>query len=261
MAAPLRAVVVDDEPLARERLVALLAEVAPHVEVVGQAEGGRAAVPLVHRERPDVVFLDVAMPVIDGFDVVDLLAPPRPHVVFVTAYDDHALRAFEVHALDYLVKPVARERLAEAVRRVGAVERPATGAASAADGLDALRGSPDRRPLSRLAVHVGRRLRVVDVAEVDYFEASEKLVLARLRGAPPSAELPVDFTLDALERRLDPGRFVRSHRAFLVHLDRVREVVPWFSGGYRLRLDGGAELPVSRRRARDVRAVLTGRRS
>ena len=255
MAPPLRAVVVDDEPLARERLVALLAEVAPHVEVVGQAGGGRAAVPLVHRERPDVVFLDVAMPVINGFDVVDLLAPPRPHVVFVTAYDDHALRAFEVHALDYLVKPVGRERLAEAVRRV---ERPAPDAASAA-GLDALRASPDRRPLLRLAVHVGRRLRVVDLSEVDYFEASDKLVLARLRAAPPSAELPVDFTLDALERRLDPARFVRSHRAFLVNLDRVREVVPWFSGGSRLRLDGGAELPVSRRRARDVRAVLTGR--
>ena len=255
-APPLRAVVVDDEPLARERLVALLAEAAPHVEVVGLAEGGRTAVPLIHETRPDVVFLDVEMPVIDGFDVVDLLAPPRPHVVFVTAHDDHALRAFEVHALDYVTKPVGRERLASAVARVTA-SPTGTGAANA--GLDALRASPERRPLVRLAVHAGRRLRVVDPAEVDYFEARDKVVLARLHGRPTSADLPVDFALDALERRLDPDRFVRSHRAFLVNLDRVREVVPWFRGGYRLRLDTGAELPVSRRRVSGVKAVLMGR--
>ncbi len=248
---PLRAVVVDDEPLARERLVALLAEAAPHVEVVGQAGGGRAAVPLIHETQPDVVFLDVEMPVIDGFDVVDLLAPPRPHVVFVTAHDDHALRAFEVHALDYLTKPVSRERLSGAVGRVASARANA--------GLDALRASREREPLVRLAVHAGRRLRVVDLEEVDYFEAQDKLVLARLRERPSSADLPVDFTLDALERRLDPHRFVRSHRAFLVNLDRVREVVPWFKGGYRLRLDDGTELPVSRRRVSEVKAVLMGR--
>ena len=253
-----RAVLVDDEPLALERLSSLLAEVAPDVEVVGTAGGGRDAVPLVHDVRPDVVFLDVAMPVLDGFDVVDLLAPPRPQVVFVTAYDDHAVRAFEVWALDYLTKPVSPERLAAAVARVRqSAERGGPGDSGSGDGgLDALRASRADAPLARLTVQVGRRLRVVDPDDVPYFEARDKLVYARVEGG---AEHPVGFTLDELERRLDPARFVRAHRAFLVHAGHVRELVPWFGGAYRLRLAGGAEVPVSRRRLRAVKAALGGR--
>lgn len=252
-AAPrIRAVLVDDEPLALERLEGLLADVAPDVEVVGTAGGGRVAVPLVHDLRPDVIFLDVAMPVLDGFDVVDLLAPPRPHVVFVTAYDAHALRAFEVHALDYLTKPVAPERLAAAVERVRQSVSPSATGRDA--GLDALRASRADQRLARLTVQVGRRLRVVDPERVPYFEARDKLVFALVDGV----EYPVGFTLDALERRLDPSQFVRPHRTFLVNVAHVRELVPWFGGRYKLRLGDSAEVPVSRRRLRAVKAALGG---
>ncbi|MEM1057207.1 MAG: LytTR family DNA-binding domain-containing protein [Bacteroidota bacterium] len=250
MPEPLRAVLVDDESLARERLTALLAEVAPEVEIAGEAASGREAVPLIHDRRPDVVFLDIAMPVLDGFDVVDLLAPPRPHIVFVTAYDEHALRAFEVHALDYLTKPVRAERLAEAVRRVQQARQGGRGA----DALDSLRASREDRPIVRLTVRVGTRLRVVDPREVAVFEARDKLVFARLG----EREHPVDFTLDTLEARLPSDQFVRAHRAFLVNVAHIREWVPWFGGTHHLRLGSGVEIPVSRRRARAVRSVLKG---
>ncbi len=256
---PLRAVLVDDEPPARERLRALLGDAAragaPSVEVVGEAGNGREAVPLVHETRPDLVFLDVQMPVLDGFDVVDLLAPPRPHVVFVTAYDAYALRAFAVHALDYLTKPVEAPRLAAALARAAALVAAGLPTGPSGAGLDALRAERADRPLVRLTVRVGRSLRVVDPAEIAFFEAREKLVFARLGGADHA----VDFTLDALERRLDPARFLRVHRAFVVNVGRVRELTPGFAGATRLRLDDGSVVPLSRRRAADVRARLGGR--
>ncbi|MEO1480453.1 MAG: response regulator, partial [Bacteroidota bacterium] len=134
----LRAVLVDDEPLARTRMRMLLAEAEQEVEVIGEAGSGREAVPLIYETKPDVLFLDIQMPVLDGFDVLDLLAPPRPHVVFVTAYDEFALRAFEVHALDYLTKPVRAERLARSLSRVAAMVAAGTPDA-ALDGFQATR--------------------------------------------------------------------------------------------------------------------------
>ena len=241
----MRCVLVDDEPLARERLRALLAEAPMPVDVVGEAGSGQEAVPLIHQTRPDLVFLDVQMPVLDGFDVVDLLAPPRPHIVFVTAYDDYALRAFEVHALDYLTKPVRLERLVGTLERVAAQATPA-------EGLTALRRT---RPLQRLTVHVGRRLRIVQAEEIRWAEAEAKLVFVHLTDGQ---RYPTDFTLDELEARLDPQHFLRIHRSYLVNAAFVRELVPWFSGTYQLRLNDGHTLPVARRRTRPVRDHLGG---
>ncbi|MEL6610888.1 MAG: LytTR family DNA-binding domain-containing protein [Bacteroidota bacterium] len=246
----LRVVLVDDEPLARTRMRMLLAEAEQDVEVIGEAGSGREAVPLIHEARPDVLFLDIQMPVLDGFDVLDLLAPPRPHVVFVTAYDEFALRAFEVHALDYLTKPVRAERLARSLSRVAAMVAAGTPDA-ALDGFQATRA---RAPVHRLTLRAGRSLRVAEVAEVLAFEAREKLVFARHAGR----DYPVDFTIQELETRLPAERFVRVHRAVIVNVEAMRELLPWFSGTYRLRLKDGTEVPVSRRRVRTLKARLGG---
>jgi two-component system LytT family response regulator len=245
----MRAVLVDDEPLARARLRALLSDSDAPIEVVGEAGSGREAVPLLHQLRPDVVFLDVQMPVLDGFDVLDLLGATRPHVVFVTAYDEHALHAFEVHAADYLTKPVRRERLARTLARVAAL----VAAGSADAPLDALVAERGEAPLRRLTLRAGRALRVVEVTNVTLFEARDKLVFARYEGR----DFPIDFTLQELDSRLPPNAFVRVHRAFVVNASAMRELTPWFGGTHRLRLSDGSEIPVSRRRVRALKKGLS----
>ncbi|MEM9665365.1 MAG: LytTR family DNA-binding domain-containing protein [Bacteroidota bacterium] len=245
----MRVVLVDDEPLARERLRDLLHRSDVHVDVVGEADGGKRAVPLIYETRPDLVFLDIEMPGLDGFDVLDLLAPPRPHVVFVTAYDAYALRAFEVHALDYLTKPVRLERLTASLRRIAALldQPPAA--------LNAFAQSRTSAPLRRLTLHAGRKLRVIEPADVLCFEAQDKLVFAHLR---TGGSYPIDFTIQALAERLDSDRFLRVHRAFLVNVTTIRELQPWYSGTYQLRLEDGRDVPVARRRVRAVKALLRG---
>ena len=265
----MRCVLVDDEAPARERLRDLLSQATLEVEVVGEAGSGKEAVPLIHETRPNVVFLDVQMPVIDGFEVVELLAPPRPHIVFVTAYDEHALRAFEVHALDYLTKPVRLERLNRALAHLAQLGAPAD--------LSALGRLRAAERLQRLTVHVGGRLHVIPVGSVRYFEAEEKAVFVHLkegklfRGRPSGdrsttfalvedsrTKFRTDFGLDELESRLDPEQFLRIHRSYLVNTALVRELVPWFSGTYQVKLDDGTQLPVARRRAGDVKQFLGG---
>lgn len=246
---PLRCLLVDDEVLARDRLRALLDEAEVAVEIVGEAAGGKDAVSLIHDTEPDVIFLDVQMPVIDGFDVVDLLPDSRPHIVFVTAYDEYAIDAFEVHALDYVTKPVRLGRLNKSLCRVQeAVTSDAT------DGVDTLRDSRRDEPLQRLTVHVGRRLRVVPIDEVQWIEADDKLVFAHTS----EGRHRTDFTLDELEDRLPPDRFVRTHRSTIVNLDAVYEMVPSSPGTYRLRLGDGTKLRVARRRADAVKESLGG---
>ena len=245
----MRCILVDDEPLARERLRALLEEAEVDVMIAGAASNGKEAIPLIHEKQPDVVFLDVQMPVLDGFDIVDLLAEPRPHVVFVTAYDEYALQAFEVHALDYLTKPVRLQRLNKTLRRV----QEAPGGETVSDALDALQQARQTDPLRRMTVHVGRKLRVIDLDAIHYIEADDKLVFVHLA----DAKYRTDFTLGELEQRLD-DRFVRPHRSHIVNLDAVRELIPWSSGTYRLRLTNGTELPVARRRTSEVKQALGG---
>jgi two-component system LytT family response regulator len=240
----MRCVLVDDEAPARERLRDLLGQASIDVEVAGEAGSGKEAVPLIHETRPDVVFLDVQMPVIDGFEVVELLVPPRPHIVFVTAYDEHALRAFEVHALDYLTKPVRLERLDRTLAHLAGLAAPRDLSA-----LGRLRAGGE---LQRLTLHGGGRLHVVPVGSVRFFEAEEKSVFAALK----EGKLRTDFGLDELETRLDPQRFLRIHRSYIVNAAAVRELVPWFSGTWQVKLDDGTQLPVARRRVAAVKQLL-----
>ena len=247
----LEACIIDDEPLARERMRTLLDRANFPVRILGEASNGREAISLIHEIRPQLIFLDIEMPGLDGFDVVDLIAPPHPYIVFVTAFDHFALKAFEVHALDYLTKPVSLERLERSLQRISELisfQKPDK-------GLDTLKKERHNQPLRKLTLQLGRRMRVVDPEEVRYFEARDKLVWARLFD---DKEYPTHFTLQTLETRLDSGRFMRTHRAYLVNMHTIRELESWHSGTYRMQLDDGSFLPVSRRRVRSVKDMLKG---
>lgn len=259
----IRVVIADDEPLARRRLQRML-QAEPDVEVAGEAADGEAAIAAVRTLSPDALLLDVQMPRVDGFAVVDALwgkrgaavrTPRRvPAIVFITAYDEYAVRAFEVQAFDYLLKPFTRERLRAAMARV---REQLTG--SAADRelrLAALLDDARRqhRVARRLAVKVGARILMLDPAEVDWVQAEGNY--ARLWLGKTSHL--VRCTLGSLEAELDGMRFLRVHRSAIVNMDRIREVHPWFHGDSVLVLHSGARVTLSRTFRQRVRESLGG---
>jgi two-component system, LytTR family, response regulator len=242
---PLRILIVDDEAPARRKILRLLREESA-VEIAGEADGGDGAVAAIKKQRPDLVFLDVQMPGMDGFGVIQSLNAakiPLPRVVFVTAHDRFALRAFEVHAFDYLLKPVGEERFREALRRARIQhEQLADGFASRLgamlEQLQREKSLPDR-----LLVQEDLRAVFVPVKEISWVEADRNYVLLHcgkkthtLRG-----------TLEALQNTLDPKTFVRINRGTLVRLDAIRELLPWFHGEYKVMLHDNTELRWSRR--------------
>ena len=238
--------IVDDEPLARAGLRALVEE-DPECELLGECATGVEAVRAIRRLRPDVVLLDVQMPDLDGFGVLRALDRAEwPVVVFVTAYDAYALRAFEVHAVDYLLKPFgdgrAREALAHARERVRGAELQALSArmVSLLGGQPA--PAPAREYLRRIAWRDRGRVAFVAVEEVDWIGAEDDYVRIHARSASPL----VRGRIGELARQLDPERFVRIHRSTLVNIDRVRELRPAFHGDYTAVLHDGTELRVSR---------------
>jgi two-component system LytT family response regulator len=252
----LRALVVDDEPLARKALLRLLRN-EPDVSVVAQCGDGEAAVEAIQRLRPDLVFLDVQMPEMDGFRVVETVGPEQmPVTVFVTAFDRYALRAFDANAVDYLLKPFAPDRLARALLRArdrcsGRLDR------AAAQRLFSLleRTHFETDYVQRLAVSVAGRILFVSVADIDWIEAEGNY--ARLHVARRIYDLRE--TLQALVEKLDPRDFVRIHRSTIVNLHRVREVQPWFQGSHVVLLESGEELRMSRYQ-KDAVEKLLGKR-
>jgi DNA-binding LytR/AlgR family response regulator len=245
----MRVLIVDDERPARERLRRMLAEIET-VEIISEAESGIQAVEMIERERPDLVLLDIQMPGLDGFEVIEALEDPPP-VIFVTAYDEYAIRAFEVNALDYLLKPFSRERLAKAIRRAQeALAEERDFAAQLGPLLESL--AAQGQYLARLAVRDRDRIRVLDVDEVDWIGIERDQVMVHVG----DQAYPICRTLAELEARLDPTTYFRAHRSAIVNLDRVKEVIPWFKGSHKLRLTTGAEVDLSRARARALRKVL-----
>ena len=245
----MRTLIVDDEAPARERLKRLLVGLED-VEVVGEAEDGIQAVEMIERQRPDLALLDIQMPGLDGFGVVETLENP-PAIIFVTAYDQYAIRAFEIHALDYLLKPFSQQRLARAIDH--AREALAEGQDLSAQLRPLLEGlAAQGRYLSRLAVRDRDRIRVLDADEVDWIGIEDEQVMVHIG----DQAYPIRRTLTELEARLDPKRFFRAHRSAIVNLDRVQEIIPWFKGGHILRLTTGAEVDLSRARARALRKTL-----
>jgi DNA-binding LytR/AlgR family response regulator len=249
MIMPLRTLIVDDEIPARERLKRLLADLKG-VELIGEAEDGAQAVETIEREKPDLVLLDIQMPGLDGFGVIEALEDP-PAVIFVTAYDEYAIRAFEVNALDYLLKPFSRGRLEKAIHRARqslAEERDP--AAQLGPLLESL--AAQGRYLIRLAVRDRDHIRVLDVDEVDWIGVQDERIMVYVGD---QAYL-IRRTLSELEARLDPAQFFRAHRSAIVNLDRVKEIIPWFKGSHKLRLTTGAEVDLSRTQARALRRIL-----
>ncbi len=221
---------------------------------MGEAGSAAAARPLIEGKHPDVLLLDIQMPGEDGFALLGSLSP-RPAVVFITAFDHYAVRAFEENAVDYLLKPFRRERLEQALERVRQdLARPDQLAERLASLLGSLERAPGTDHLERFTVRVGPRQLILKASEVLWFGAEDKLVCA----ATAQGKHYVNFTLDQLERRLDPRRFARIHRGAIANLDWAAALKPAFAGTYRLQLkdDARTELPVSRARARQLRERL-----
>ena len=252
-ASPLRVVIVDDEPLARARARRLALE-AGGVEVVGEAGSAPEAREVIAATRPDLLLLDIQMPGEDGFALLRSLTA-RPAVVFVTAFDHYAVRAFEENAVDYLLKPFRAERLSAALERARhELERPeelSKRLAALLGGIDRASASPY---LERFTVRIGARQLILKSEEVLWFGAEDKLVFAATAGDRHY----VNFTLDQLEKKLDPRRFTRVHRAAIANLDHAVSLRPGFAGTWRLQLDDPArtEVPVSRARGRQLRERL-----
>ncbi len=250
----LRVLIVDDEPLARARARRLLADVGG-TTLVGEAGSAGAARRLCAEQRPDLLLLDIQMPGEDGFALLRSL-DPRPAVVFVTAFDHYAVRAFEENAVDYLLKPFRRERLAEALERARReLANPEDVSRRLAELLAGLeRPGAASQHLERFTVRVGQRQLILKSEEVLWFGAEDKLVFA----STGNDRHYVNFTLDQLERRLDPRRFARVHRGAIVNLDHAASLRPGFAGTWRLQLRDAArtEVPVSRARARQLRDRL-----
>jgi two-component system LytT family response regulator len=264
---PLRVLVVDDEPIARRRVLRLL-RLEDDIEVIADVGSGREAIEVIHRERPDLVLLDVQMPDVDGFGVVEALGIDQmPPTIFVTAFNEYAVRAFDVHAIDYLLKPFDTERFrsaftrarshleqlssAEQGRKIRALleqvlgeggvpaingERPAT--AATGNG----HAPPRHRFVDRLMVKHDGRVFFVKVTDVDWFEASGNYVRIHVG----KASHLIRDTMQRVEGQLDPSMFVRIHRAVIVNLDRIRELQPWFAGDYVVILRDGRQLKLSR---------------
>jgi two-component system LytT family response regulator len=243
-----RAIIVDDEPLARLRLRALLAD-ERDVAVVGECADGARAIAEIEAKEPNLVFLDVQMPELSGFDVIEAVGPSRmPLVVFVTAYDQYALEAFRVYALDYLLKPFEDERFRATMQR--ARERlDAAGPGSDARVQALVEGiASTRRYIQRLVIRSAGHVYFVRVDDIDWVEAADNYV--RLHVGRTSHLLRQ--TLKDLKQQLDPERFMRIHRSTIVSLDRIQELQPWFHGEYIVILRDGTRLRTSRTFARKL---------
>jgi two-component system LytT family response regulator len=242
-APPTRVLIVDDEPLARERIRTLLSEDSGF-EIAGEAGDGATAAQAIAALNPDLVFLDVQMPGSDGFDVIDTVgADKMPFVVFVTAYDRYALKAFDVHALDYLLKPFDRDRFRQALARANQqIARNNSGEIEKrlAAIVNDLR--PSKSKTDRFVVKSGGRIFFVRTAEIDWIEAAGNYVKLHVGN---DAHL-IRETMNAVESKLSSDMFVRIHRCHIVNIEQVRELQPWFNGEYVVFLKNGTRLTLSR---------------
>lgn len=250
---PIRVLLVDDEPLAREMIREMLKDDS-QAEVVAECVNGREAIEAIQEHSPDLIFLDVQMPEIGGFDVLEALKSVHmPHVIFVTAYDQYAVRAFEVHALDYLLKPFDRERFESAWRR------------ASSHILATRNGEMDQRILAileelkagskyleRLVIKSGGRVFFLDTDDIDWIEAEGNYVSVH---TGKKSHL-LRETISSLESQLDPKKFLRIHRSSIVKIDRIKELQPWFHGEYRVILLDGTQLTLSRNYRENLQEAL-----
>jgi two-component system LytT family response regulator len=239
----IRTLVVDDEPLARERVMSLLQQEVD-VEVVGECSDGSEAVSAIQEHSPDLIFLDVQMPGCDGFQVIRNIGADRmPSVIFVTAYDEYALQAFEVHALDYLLKPFSKDRFLQTLHHAReAIEHRRAGELGRRLLALVHDVKPEPQRVERLVVKSGGRVFFLRTDEIDWIEAAGNYVRLHLG----SESHLFRETMNRMEARLDSRRFSRIHRSRIVNTERIKELQPWFNGDYVVILRGGTRLTLSR---------------
>lgn len=250
---PIRTLLVDDEPLARQRMRMLLGR-HPDVQVLAECADGPEAVTAIEAFAPDLVFLDVEMPTLDGFGVLENLADgPLPSIVFVSGHDQYAVKAFETHAIDYLLKPVAADRVDRTLQRIRAQRAPSAAPGTPDEaGVRALVsqlrsgevevGTPGRRGAGRIAVKTDGQLLLLGQDEIAWVEAEGNYVRVHARGTT----FDMRETMKRMEQRLDPGRFVRIHRGAIINIDHVDALEPWQHGEYVVHLRDGTRLMASR---------------
>lgn len=256
----LSAVIVDDEQLARDELAYLLRDVGD-VDVVAQGKNGVEAVSLIREHNPDLVFLDVQMPGLDGFGVIKKLLDkkhPLPKIVFATAFDQYAVKAFEVNAVDYLLKPFDRKRVAQSVQKARAKVETASSASS--DKLETLvRMLESQKPqTSKILLKAAGRLFLVNQRDICFASIENGIITVVTSGAAGMEGQSNCRTLEELLESLDTNFFWRAHRSYLVNINRIKEVVPWFKSSYQLRMDDKkqTEIPVSRAQTKRLRELF-----
>lgn len=251
------ALIVDDEQPARDELAYLLKQITD-VEIIGQGKNGVEAVSLIRELGPDLVFLDVQMPGLDGFGVIKKVLDRNarlPYFIFVTAYDHYAVRAFEVNAVDYLLKPIERTRLDKALQRVSGMLEASE---AAFQKLDRLVHMIEERPAlqsSKLVVKSGNRMVLVDSSDIIFATIEDGVIRIVTKDLDGQSNFR---TVEELQNNLDPNIFWRAHRSYLVNINRIKEVVPWFKSSYQLKMQDRqeTEIPVSRAQTRRLRELL-----
>ena len=255
----LSAVIVDDEQLARDELAYLLKNTGD-VDVVAQGKNGVEGVNLIREHSPDMVFLDVQMPGLDGFGVIKKLLDkkvPLPKIVFATAYDQYAVKAFEVNAVDYLLKPFDKKRVAQSVQKARVKMEGATASSEKLETLVRMLESQSSQPAKILLKSTGR-LFLVNQKEICFASIEDGVITVATSGANGMEGQSNCRTLEELLESLDPNVFWRAHRSYLVNINRIKEVVPWFKSSYQLRMDDKkqTEIPVSRAQTKRLRELF-----
>jgi len=256
---PINTLIVDDEKPARDELAYLLKSF-PEIHLVGQGKDGLEAVALIREHDPELVFLDVQMPGLDGFGVLKKLVDRKmklPHIIFATAYDSYAVQAFEVNAVDYVLKPFDKGRIAKAIQRARKVleshASPVERLETLLNELGAARGGAPRR--TKLLVRAQQRLFLVDAGDVVYASIEDGVITLHTRESEGVSNYR---TIEELQAGLDPDQFWRAHRSYLVNINQIKEVVPWFKSTYVLRMGDKkqSEVPVSRQQTKRLRELL-----
>jgi two-component system response regulator LytT len=257
---PLSAVIVDDEQLARDELTFLLKDLGD-INVVAQGKNGLEAVSLIREHNPDLVFLDVQMPGLDGFGVIKKLLDKKvtlPKIVFATAFDQYAVKAFEVNAVDYLLKPFDKKRVTQSIQKVRAKLETGASSTDKLETLVRMLESQKGQATSKVLIKSMGRLLLVDQRDICY-ASIEDGVISVVTAGPNGGEGQSNCrTLEELLECLDPKLFWRAHRSFLVNINRIKEVVPWFKSSYQLRMDDKkqTEVPVSRAQTKRLRELF-----
>jgi len=254
---PIRTVIVDDEKPARDELAFLLKSF-PEIDLVGQGKNGLEAVQMVKEHAPDLLFLDVHMPGLDGFGVIKKLVDRKmrvPHIVFATAFDQYAVNAFEVNAVDYVLKPFDKARIGKAVTRARKAVEAETPALDKLEALVKNLGQPRAAAHPKLVVKAQQRMFLLDAKDVVYASIQDGLITLYTRDFEGASNYR---TIEELQSALDPDVFWRAHRSYLVNINHIREVVPWFKSSYMLKMNDKkqSEVPVSRAQTRRLRELL-----